>query len=299
MSQKNREQSPMRIEDRLKELGITLPTPPAAVAAYAPWIRTGDQVITSGQLPWQDGKMAFTGKLGEAVDEDQGYQAARICAINAIAQLRAAVGDLERIRQIVRLEGNVHSAPGFRAHPQVLNGASDLMNEVFGSRGRHTRTALGINEMPLDAPVQLSVYATVADPVSADGTGGMAFHHVTLATRDVSRSSQFFERTLGWKPIERPGNINRTAAWLEIAPGQQIHLLEVPEFEPSPYEREFGRHIAVAYPLDRFEALKERLRENGAELIDAGRETPFERFFFRNPEGYVFEIVEAGHVRQV
>ena len=151
----------MSIESRLKELGIKLPSPPAAVAAYVPWVLTGNLVITSGQLPWEDDKLAFVGKLGAELNDEQGYQAARISAINALAQLKAAVGDLDRIVRIVRLEGYVHCAPGFRGHPQVLNGASDLFNEVFGERGRHTRTALGTNEMPLGSPVQLSVYAEV------------------------------------------------------------------------------------------------------------------------------------------
>jgi enamine deaminase RidA (YjgF/YER057c/UK114 family) len=152
----------MTAEDKLRVLGIALPAAPAAVGAYLPWVRTGNLIVTSGQLPWKDGKLAFTGKLGADLDVDRGYQAARLCAVNAIAQLKAAVGDLEKVRQIVRLEGYVHSAPGFRDHPRVLNGASDLFNEVFGPRGRHARTALGINEMPLDAAVQLGIWAEVA-----------------------------------------------------------------------------------------------------------------------------------------
>jgi enamine deaminase RidA (YjgF/YER057c/UK114 family) len=148
-------------ESRLAELGIMLPEPPGAVAAYVPWIQTGNVIITSGQLPFQDGEIQFPGKLGADLDIDEGYQAARLCAINAIAQLKAACGDLDRIVRILRLEGNVHSAAGFQGQPQVLNGASELINEVFGERGRHTRTALGINEMPLNAAVQLSVMAEV------------------------------------------------------------------------------------------------------------------------------------------
>ncbi len=290
----------MRIERRLKELGIDLPEPPAAVAAYEPWVITGNQVVTSGQLPWQGDRLAFVGKLGADVSEEEGYQSARVAAINAIAQLKAAVGDLDRIRRIVRLEGNVHSAPGFRGHPQVLNGASDLFNEVFGERGGHTRTALGINEMPLDSPVQLSVYAEIepteiGDP-RAESDSRLA--HVTLATADVVRTREFFARTLGWLPIERPGNIETESAWLAIAPGQELHLLHVHDFEPSPFEREFGRHVAIEYPLGGFEALKRRLTEHGAELIAPERETPFERFFFRDPNGYVFEVVEARHVSE-
>jgi enamine deaminase RidA (YjgF/YER057c/UK114 family) len=151
----------MTAEEQLRELGITLPPAPAAVGAYLPWVRTGNLVFTSGQLPWLEGKLAYTGKLGADLGVDQGYQAARLCAINAIAQLKAAAGDLERVRQIVRIEGYVHAAPGFHDHPKVLNGASDLLNEVFGTRGRHARTALGINEMPLNAAVQLAIIAEI------------------------------------------------------------------------------------------------------------------------------------------
>ncbi len=115
--------------------------------------------MTSGQLPWRGDSLAYEGRLGENLTTEEGYQAARLAAVNAIAQLKAAVGDLENIIRIVRIEGNVHCAAGFREHPQVLNGASDLMVEVFEERGKHTRTALGISEMPLDSPVQLSVFA--------------------------------------------------------------------------------------------------------------------------------------------
>lgn len=149
------------IEKRLHDLGIELPGAPKAVAAYISVIRTGNLVVTSGQLPWKDNQLAFTGKLGTDLTVEQGYEAARLCAINALAQLKLAVNDLDKVRQIVRVEGYVHCGPGFRGHPQVLNGASDLLNAVFGERGRHTRTALGINEMPLDSPVQLVVWAEV------------------------------------------------------------------------------------------------------------------------------------------
>ncbi len=121
----------------------------------------------------------------------------------------------------------------------------------------------------------------------------MTFAHFTLATRDVQKSSDFFEKVFGWKPLKRPGNIDGKAAWLSIADEQEIHLLEVPEFEPSPFEREYGRHIALFHPLEGFPALKERLVENGAELIDALRPTPFQRFFFREPNGYIFEVIDA------
>ncbi len=123
----------------------------------------------------------------------------------------------------------------------------------------------------------------------------MALAHITLATRNVARASAFFAEALGWRPIARPGNIGRTAAWLAIAPGVELHLVEEPEFEPSPFEREFGRHIAVTFPLAAFPALRERLVARGATLIEPIRETPCRRFFFRDPDGYVFEVIEEDH----
>src|SRR5262245_9479532 len=119
----------------------------------------------------------------------------------------------------------------------------------------------------------------------------MSLAHLTLATRDVHASARFFAATLGWQPITRPNHIGRPAAWLEIAPGQELHLVEVPEFRPSPFEAEFGRHVAFAVPLAQFEGLKQRLLAQGATLIAPQRPTPFERFFFRDPDGYVFEVV--------
>jgi len=121
----------------------------------------------------------------------------------------------------------------------------------------------------------------------------MAIAHLTLATRDVRRTSAFFTATLGWKPLNRPNNIPMVAAWLEIAPEQELHLVEVADFAPSPFEREFGRHIAIAYPVAGFAGLKERLEGQGAEVIAPLRPTPFERFFFRDLNGYVFEVVPA------
>jgi catechol 2,3-dioxygenase-like lactoylglutathione lyase family enzyme len=119
--------------------------------------------------------------------------------------------------------------------------------------------------------------------------------HFTLATRDVGKAQAFFAGALGWRPIRRPGNIDRASAWLQIAPGQELHLIEVADFAPSPFEAEFGRHVAVAVPLAEFEGLRGRLTAHGATVIEPLRETPFRRFFFRNPDGYVFEVVEADH----
>lgn len=120
----------------------------------------------------------------------------------------------------------------------------------------------------------------------------MPLAHVTLAVRDVTQTSQFFETVLGWRPIHRPDNIAGTAAWLDIGGGDQIHLLQFPDFEPSAFEAEYGRHIAIFFPGTEFAELKQRLAGAGAELIAAKRPTPFERFFFREPNGYVFEVID-------
>lgn len=153
----------MTAEENLKRLGIILPEAPTAVGAYVGWIRTGSLVMTSGQLPWEGTVMRYTGQVGRDLSVEDGYAAARLTAINAIAQLKAAAGDLEKIVTLVRMEGNVLCGDGFTEHPKVLNGASDLFGEVFGERGKHTRTALGIRDMPLNAAVQLSVFAEVRD----------------------------------------------------------------------------------------------------------------------------------------
>jgi len=119
----------------------------------------------------------------------------------------------------------------------------------------------------------------------------MSIAHFTLATRDVGRTTRFFAETLGWQPIDRPNNIPFPAAWLTVAPGHEVHLIEVADFEPSPFEREYGRHIAVTYPCAGFPGLKDRLRLHGAEVLAPLREGSVERFFFRDPNGYILEVV--------
>ncbi len=149
--------------ENLKRLGLTLPDAPGGVGNYEPWVRTGNLVMTSGVVAWVDGEIKYQGRLGAEVSDEDGYQSARLAALNGIARLEAATGDLEKVHQVVRVEGLVHCAPGFRGHPQVLNGASDLLNDVFEDRGRHTRTSLGISDMALDASVMLMLWAEVAD----------------------------------------------------------------------------------------------------------------------------------------
>ena len=120
----------------------------------------------------------------------------------------------------------------------------------------------------------------------------MTFAHFTLATRDVATSSLFFQNTLGWAPISQPSNIDRTADWLNITENQQLHLLFVEGFEPSSFEAEFGRHFAIFQRGSEFPDLKQKLVEHGATLIEPIRDTPFERFFFQDPNGYVFEVID-------
>jgi enamine deaminase RidA (YjgF/YER057c/UK114 family) len=151
------------IEAKLHELGHELPIAPPPVGAYVPLIRTGNLVVTSGQLPFIGKQVAFVGKVGSQLNEQDGWNAARVCAVNALAQIKACVGSLEKVKRIVRVEGYVHSAPGFQGQPHVLNGASELLVELFGDAGRHTRIAVGVAEMPLNAAVQLCLWVEVAD----------------------------------------------------------------------------------------------------------------------------------------
>src|SRR5438874_486222 len=144
------------IERRLGELGIVLPRPVAPIANYVPYVQAGGLLIVSGQLCFgPDGKLVATGKLGAGVSVDQGQNAARACAINLIAQVREAVGDLDRVTRVVRLGGFINSNPAFLDGPKVMNGASDLMVAVFAEKGRHARTTVGVAVLPADAAVEV------------------------------------------------------------------------------------------------------------------------------------------------
>ena len=148
---------------RLAELGLTLPPVTAPVAAYVPAVRTGTFVYVSGQLPVVDGKLPATGKVGDEVSEQDAAAMARTCALNALAAAAAAAGGLEAIRRIVKITGFVASAPGFGGLPQVINGASELVIAVFGEDGKHARSAIGVAELPLNAPVEVELIAEIAD----------------------------------------------------------------------------------------------------------------------------------------
>ncbi|HWP25416.1 MAG TPA: RidA family protein [Xanthobacteraceae bacterium] len=151
------------VEKKLAELGIRLPTPAAPIANYVGFVRTGNLVMVSGQLCLDaDGKLVAKGKLGDSVSVDDGNKAARACAINLLAQLKAAVGDLDRVVRVVRLGGFINALPSFLDGPKVMNGASDLMVAVFGDKGRHARTTVGVAVLPLDAAVEVEGLFEVA-----------------------------------------------------------------------------------------------------------------------------------------
>jgi enamine deaminase RidA (YjgF/YER057c/UK114 family) len=151
------------IRARLTELGITVPVAQPPVATYVPFVRTGNLVIVSGQLPMAHGKLAFAGKLGESVSLEDGQAAARQCFLNVLAHVNTACdGDLDRVVRVVRLGGFVACAPSFSQHPAVINGASDLAVAIFGDAGRHARAAVGVTSLPLDAAVELEAIFEIA-----------------------------------------------------------------------------------------------------------------------------------------
>jgi len=144
------------VEKKLAELGITLPEPKAPVANYVPFVRTGNFMVLSGQLCLDaDGKLVAKGKLGAEVSVEEGQRAARACAINLLTQIKAGLGDLDKVLRVVRLGGFINSLPTFIDGPKVMNGASDLMIAAFGDRGRHARTTVGVASLPLDAAVEV------------------------------------------------------------------------------------------------------------------------------------------------
>ena len=144
------------VEKKLAELGITLPTPAAPIANYVPFVRTGNFMVVSGQLCFDaNGQLVAEGKLGGGISVEDGAKAARACAINILAQLKLALGDLDKVARVVRLGGFINSAPDFVDGPKVMNGASDLMVTAYGDKGRHARTTVGVAALPADAAVEV------------------------------------------------------------------------------------------------------------------------------------------------
>ena len=147
----------MRVKEKLAALGLTLPTAAAPVAAYVPAVKTGNLVFTAGQLPVVDGKLVLTGKVGSDVTPEDAKKMAEICALNALAAI-SLVADIDQIEKIVRVGGFVNGVPGFVAIPAVVNGASELLIKLFGDvNGKHARTAVGVAELPLNAPVEIEM----------------------------------------------------------------------------------------------------------------------------------------------
>jgi enamine deaminase RidA (YjgF/YER057c/UK114 family) len=144
------------VEKKLADMGLVLPRPAAPVANYVPFVRAGSLLVVSGQLCFDlEGKVVAKGQLGGSVSIEDGAKAARACAVNLLAQIKAALGDLDKVVRVVRLGGFINSAPGFADGPKVMNGASDLMVAAFGDKGRHARTTVGVSALPLEAAVEV------------------------------------------------------------------------------------------------------------------------------------------------
>ncbi len=147
----------MSAEARLRELGIALPSPPAAAGAYVPAVRAGNLLVLAGTLPMRDGKVTHAGKVGRDLDIPSAAAGARLCALNALANARAALGSLDAVRRVVMVQGFVNGVDGFPDSPKVINGCSELLLEVFGEAGRHARAAVSVNGLPLNSAVEVQI----------------------------------------------------------------------------------------------------------------------------------------------
>ena len=145
----------MTAEDKLNSLGITLPPPPAPAGSYVPVVISQNLAFIAGQIPTEAGQVKFKGKLGKDVTLEDGQQAARLCTINALAQLKSKLGDLDMVKRVVKVTGFVNCDPSFTDQPKVINGASDLLVQIFGEKGKHARAAVGVSSLPLDSAVEI------------------------------------------------------------------------------------------------------------------------------------------------
>lgn len=150
------------IEQKLKDLGITLPVPPKPAGSYIPVVRSGNLAFVSGQIPMQNGKVLFTGKVPNERTVEEAQEAAKLCAINILAQLKANIGSLDKISKIVRVSGFVNAAQDFAEHPKIINAASDLFFEIFGENGKHSRIAVGVSSLPLNSTVEIDMTVEIA-----------------------------------------------------------------------------------------------------------------------------------------
>ena len=151
-----------KVEQRLSELGLTLPEVATPAGSYLPAMISGNLVFTAGQIPLVEGKLMATGKLGAEITVEYGAEIAQRCALNALAAVKSVIGDLDRVKQIVKIVGFVSSVPEFTAQPSVINGASEFLQQVFGDAGQHARSAVGVSVLPLDAPVEIELIVEFA-----------------------------------------------------------------------------------------------------------------------------------------
>lgn len=151
-----------QVEKKLQEMGLQVPEPPKPVAAYVPGVKSGEYIYTSGQIPVVAGELKYKGKVGADKTPEEGYEAAKVCALNCLGVIKSIIGDLDRIEQVVKVVGFVNSAPGFNMQPKVINGASELLGAVLGDKGVHARSAVGVNELPLDATCEVEMIVRVS-----------------------------------------------------------------------------------------------------------------------------------------
>lgn len=149
------------IDEKLALLGITLPTPPVPAGSYIPAVKTGNLIFISGQIPMQEGRVQFKGQVPTTISVEEAQKAARLCIINVLTQLKANLGTLDKISKIVRVSGFVNSTPEFSEHPKIINSASDLLFEIFGEKGKHTRIAVGVSSLPLNSAVEIDLIAEI------------------------------------------------------------------------------------------------------------------------------------------
>ena len=151
----------MDIEARLKEMGFSLPEPPQPVAAYVPAVQVGDLLFLSGTTCYKDGEFLFTGRVGAVLTIEQGYAAAQQTALNLLSVIKTTLGSLDQVKRVVKLNGYVNSAPDFDRQPEVINGASELLEQLYGERGKHARTAIGVSDLPAHIPVEIELIVQV------------------------------------------------------------------------------------------------------------------------------------------
>ncbi|MDK2901147.1 MAG: hypothetical protein PWR14_51 [Thermosediminibacterales bacterium] len=153
----------MSFEKKIKEMGINIPEAPKPVAAYVSAVKIDNYIYTAGQIPFVDGELKYKGKLGKDLSIEEGYEAAKICAINCLGAIKSLIGSLDNIERVVKVTGFVNSAGGFNQQPKVVNGASEFLGQVFGETGSHARSAVGVNELPMDAAVEIEMIVKVKD----------------------------------------------------------------------------------------------------------------------------------------